>query len=93
MNKKYSFNWFYIWDAYSLEQDLGCFRKPASQLIKYAHIDLITDFCILVIPGAIFQTREFKFGSVGALHTWINTNVGFCDNRKLLILPIIYRVF
>ena len=68
-----------------LGQDLGRFRKPASQLIKYAHIDPITDFCILVIPETIFQTSAFKFGSVGALNmlnTLINRNHGFCDNPK-----------
>ena len=37
-------------------QDLGHIRKPTSQLIKYAHMDSITDFCILVIPEAIFQS-------------------------------------
>ena len=48
-------------------QDLGRFLKPASQLIKYAHIDPITDFCILVIPDVIFQARAFKFDIVGLL--------------------------
>ena len=61
-------------------QDLGHIRKPTSQLIKYAHMDPITDFCILVIPEAIFQARSFKFGSVGALDTLINIQPGFCDN-------------
>ena len=81
--KKIFFNWFHIWDTYSLGQDLGRFRKPAAQLIKYAHIDPITDFCILVIPEAIFQARAFKFGSVGPLNTLIKINPGFCDNCKI----------
>ena len=50
---KKMFNWFHICDAHSLGQDLGCFRKPASQLIKYVHIYQITDFRIMVIPEAI----------------------------------------
>ena len=61
-------------------QNLGHFRKPASQLnmhIKYAHIDPITDFCILIIPEAVFQARAVKFGSVEALNTLINKNPGF----------------
>ena len=56
MNKK---SWFHIWDARSLGQDLGCFRKPASKLIKYAHNDPIIDFCILVIPETIFQAGAY----------------------------------
>ena len=34
---------------------LDAFEKQHRKLIKYAHIDPITDFCILVIPMAIFQ--------------------------------------
>ena len=79
-------------DAYSFWQDLGRFWKPASQLIRYVHIDLITDFCILVIPEAIFQARAFKFGSVRAINKLININPRFCDNRKILNLPIIWRI-
>ena len=41
---------------------LGRFRKPALQLIEYVHINLINDFCILVIPETIFQARALKFG-------------------------------
>ena len=70
--------------AHLLGQDLGRFRKPASQLIEYAHTDPITDLRILVIPVAIFQVRAFKFGTVGALNTLININPGFCDNRNFL---------
>ena len=40
------------------------FGKPASQVIKYAHIDPITDFCILVLPEAIVQARALTLGSV-----------------------------
>ena len=87
--KKYFFNWFHICDAHSLGQDLGHFWKPASQqLIKYVHNYLITDFRILAIPEAIFQTKAVKFGSVGALNTLINMSSGFCDNRKILFLLI-----
>ena len=39
-----------------------------------AHTDQITGFRILVIPGAIFQVRAFKFGTVGALNRLININ-------------------
>ena len=49
----------------------------------------MSDFCILVIPEAIFQAGAFKFSSVGALNTLINTIPGFCDNCKILILLII----
>ena len=52
--KKIFFDWFHICDAHSLGQDIGCFRKPASQFIKYVHIYPITDFRILVILEAIF---------------------------------------
>ena len=72
---------------------MDAFEKPASQLIKYVHIDPITDFCILVIPEAIFPARAFKFGSVGALNTLIKINPRLCDNRKILILPNIWRIF
>ena len=58
-------------------------------LIKYAHINPISDFCIFVIPDAIFQAGAFKFSSVGALNTLININPGFCDDCKILILQII----
>ena len=85
MNQNIFCNWFHIWDAYSLGQNLKRFQKPASQLIKYAHMDLITRFCILVIPQAICQARAFKFGSAGALHTLININPKFYDNRKILM--------
>ena len=91
--KKYFFNWFHIWDAHSLGQDLGRFWKPASQLIKYVHIDPVTDFCILVIPETIFQAREFKVASVGALNILNNINPKFSDNRKIIILQIIWRLF
>ena len=87
--KKYYFNWFHISEAYSLGQDLGRFRKPASQLILYAHIDRITDFCILVISEAIYQARAFKFGSSGALDTLIDINPGFCDNRQIWLFDAI----
>ena len=73
-------------DAYSLWQDLTRFRKPASQLIEYAHIDPIIYFCTLVIPKVTFEARAFDFGSVGALDTLISINPGFCYNRKLKIL-------
>ena len=46
MNKKCLFLLFHVGYTHSLGQDLGRFRKPASQLNKYAHIDPITDFCI-----------------------------------------------
>ena len=46
MNKKISIFLFHIRYTHSLGQDLGRFRKPASQFIKYVHIDPITDFCI-----------------------------------------------
>ena len=58
-------------------QDNGHVLKPASQLIKYAHINLITDIFILVISETIFQIRAFKFVSVGALNTLINMNPRF----------------
>ena len=67
------------------------FRKTTSQLIKYAHIYQITDFCSMVIPDAICQAWTFELGSVGALNTLNNINPGFCDDRK--ILPTIGRVF
>ena len=38
-------NRFHVWG-----QDFGCFRKPASQLIRYAHIDPVTDLCTLGHP-------------------------------------------
>ena len=71
INKKYIFNCLYICDAHSLGQDLGCFRKPASQLIKYVHMHSIPAFCIMVIPEAIFQAIAVKF-AVGALNTLIH---------------------
>ena len=58
-------------------QDNGHVKKPASQLIKYAHINLITDIFILVISETIFQVRAFKFGSFGVLNTTININPPF----------------
>ena len=63
--KKCFVYWSHICDTHSLGQDLGRFWKPASQLIKYAHICPITDFHIMVIPEAIFQAGAVKFGSVG----------------------------
>ena len=38
----------------------------------YVRIDPITDFCIYIIPGAVFQARPFKFGTVEALNKLIN---------------------
>ena len=58
-------------------QDNWHILKLASQFIKYAHINLITDIFILVISETIFQVRAFKFGSLGALKTLINMNPGF----------------
>ena len=54
---------------------------------------LITDIFILVIPEAIFQASAFKFVSVGALNTLIYLKPRFCDNRKILILLIIWLHF
>ena len=64
-------------------QDNGHVLKPASQLIKYAHINLITDIFVLVISGTIFQVRAFKLGSVGAINTLINMNPRFVIIAKL----------
>ena len=58
-------------------QDNGHILKPASQLIKYAHINLITDIFVLVISATIFQVRAFTLGSVGAINTLINMNPRF----------------
>ena len=60
-----------------------------NQSLKYAHIDPISDFCILVIPEAIVQAGAFKFSSVGALNTRIKINPGYWNNCKILILLII----
>ena len=68
--------WFHVWDTQKSEQNLECFRKPASHLFKYAHIDPITDFCTLDIPEAIFQAGGSKFSTVGALNTLINIYSG-----------------
>ena len=51
--QKIFFNAFHVRETHSLGQDLECFWKSASQLIKYVHTDPITDFRILVIPEAI----------------------------------------
>ena len=64
-------------------QDNGHVLKPASQLIKYAHINLITDIFVLVISETIFQVRAFKLGSVGAINTLINMNPRFVIIAKL----------
>ena len=64
-----------------LGQDLGCFRKPALQRIKYVHIDLITDFHILVIPEVIIQAKAIKSGTVGALNSLINISFMCRDNQ------------
>ena len=64
-------------------QDNGHVLKPASQLIKYAHINLITDIFVLVISKTIFQVRAFKLGSVGAINTLINMNPRFVIIAKL----------
>ena len=37
--------------------------------------------------------RVFKLGTVGALNRLINTSTGFCDNRKIIFLAIIWHVF
>ena len=67
--------------------------NTTSQLIKYAYIDLITDFRILVISESIFQAEDF--GTVGALNTLMTYLVSsrFCDNRKILFLTFIWCVF
>ena len=59
MNKKCFVNWSLICDAHSLGQDLEHFRKPASQLVKYANIYPITNFHIMVIPEAIFIRSQY----------------------------------
>ena len=59
------------------------------QLIRYVHTDPITDFRIFGDPGAIFQVKAFKFGTIGALNRLINISPGFCDNRKILVLAIV----
>ena len=57
--KKCFVNWSLICDAHSLGQDLGHFRKTASQFIKYAHIYQMTNFHIMVIPEAIFIWSQY----------------------------------
>ena len=42
-------------------QFVGRFRKPESTLIKYAHNNPITLFCVLSIFEVNFKDRAFKF--------------------------------
>ena len=54
-----------------LGEYLGQVRYPASQLINYAHNDLISDFRIFSIPELKFCDRAMKIGSIvglGGLH-------------------------
>ena len=57
------------------------------------HTDPITNFCILVIPEAIFQVRAFIFGTFGALNRLINLISGFHDCRQIIFLAIIWHMF
>ena len=50
-----------------LGEYLGQVRYPASQLINYAHNDLISDFHIFGIPDLKFCNRALKFGSIVGL--------------------------
>ena len=45
-----------------LSEDLGQVRYSASQLINYAHNDLIKDFHIFGIPDLKFWDKALKFG-------------------------------
>ena len=73
-----------MWDTHLLGQDLGRFRKLASQLIEHAHIDPIVDFRILVIPVAVFfSSRTFELGTVGTRNRISKISSGFGDYRKL----------
>ena len=93
MNKTIIYFLFHIGHAHSLLQYLGRFRKPASQLIKYAHIDPIADFFIYVILAADSQARGFKLGTTEAQNKIINISSGFYEYRKIIFLAMIWRVF
>ena len=65
---------------------LDTFENQQRSSLNMNKFYLITDFCIMVIPEAIFQAGTVKFASVGGLDTLIDMNSGFCDNRKILFL-------
>ena len=85
--------WFHFKDSNSLGQDLGCFPQPTLQLTKYAHIDPVTDFLILAFLWPFFLVISFSYGAIGALNTLIDISPELCNNRTILILAIIWRVF
>ena len=58
-------------------QDNGHVLKPASQLIKYAHINLITDIFILVISDTIFKLEHSNLVQLELLTHWLTSIPGF----------------
>ena len=58
---------FLFWDTHRLGQDLGRFRKPTVQTIKYVRNDPITYFQIFSGPSAISKVAPSHSVQLGHL--------------------------